>query len=300
MNLANYLVAGEDPTIVGSPISGQNRQNAIQSAVAADEAVLFGTVNACTDESINMTQLTAPAAPTVTQGGTAGSTNYSYAVTDIGNGGSATSTATQTTAGNATLSVTNFNVVTWQAIVGHTYRVVRTAASGTPNSTGWISIAITATAATMSFSDTGITATGGVPAGNTSGSVLADGVLFGGGGTNGIITATTGQTLTVQQMLSRVIVRTGPSSAGFTDTTPTAAALVAALPGAAVGNWFELLIINKSVETQTIAAGSGVTVTGDTLTIATINAKEFMCVFTNVTVGSEAVTMYSKGAASAY
>lgn len=298
-NLNNYLVAGEDPTIVGAPISGANRQNAVQSALGLDETSLFGTNNGVS-ESITLTQLTTPSAPVVTQGGTAGSTNYSYAVTDLGNGGSATSSATQTTTGNATLSVTNFNIVTWASIIGHTYRVVRTAASGTPNSLGWISVATMATANSMSFNDTGITATGGVAAGNVSGGIFPAGPLLFGGATNGSVTATSGATLTVAQMLSGLIVRSGPSSAGFTDTTPTAAALVAALPGVSVGSAFRLVILNKSNQTLTMAGGSGVTTTNDTLTVATVNAKEFMCVFTNVTLGSEAVYMYSMGANSAY
>jgi hypothetical protein len=299
MNLANFLVADADPTLVGAPISGANRTNAIQSAVAADEAALFGTSNAVTDSDILLTALATPAAPVITQGGTAGNTNYSYGVTDVSNVGSASSTATQTTTGNATLSTTNTNIVTFASIIGHTYRVIRTAASGTPNSTGLIAT-VTATAAITVVTDTGITATGGVPAGNLTGCILAAGPVLTGGGTNGAVSATSGATLTVAQMLAGVIVRTGPSSAGFTDTTPTAAQLVAALPGVTIGSSFRLVILNKSNQTLTVAGGTGVTTTNDTLTVATVNAKEFLAVFTAVAVGSEAVYLYSMGAASAY
>lgn len=81
-----------------------------------------------------------------------------------------------------------------------------------------------------------------------------------------------------------------------TDTMPTAAALVAAINGAMVGTSFEFTIKNISgtAVALTVAAGSGGTTSG-TMTIAQSNAKIFMVVFTNVTPGSEAYTVYSLG-----
>lgn len=65
-------------------------------------------------------------------------------------------------------------------------------------------------------------------------------------------------TYTAAQVLNGIIVRDCAGS-GRTDTLPTAALLLAALPGAEVGDVLELKIINGSdnAETITIAEGSG-------------------------------------------
>lgn len=63
------------------------------------------------------TQLTTPAAPTVTPQGAAGTTAYRYRVSavDAEGGESLASVGGTTTTGNATLTGTNFNRVTWVA-----------------------------------------------------------------------------------------------------------------------------------------------------------------------------------------
>ncbi len=68
-----------------------------------------------------------PAAPAVAVVGTAGTTEYQYQVVAVGpNGDSLPSAAGQTTTGNATLSGTNYNTVTWTAVPGaQSYRVLR-------------------------------------------------------------------------------------------------------------------------------------------------------------------------------
>ncbi len=86
-------------------------------------------------------RLAAPSAPTVTTGGTGGSTNYAYKVTAIAPNGvwSAESTSTQTTAGNATLSATNKITITGTNVTGAVlYAVDRSQAAGTPSTTGLI------------------------------------------------------------------------------------------------------------------------------------------------------------------
>jgi hypothetical protein len=87
-----------------------------------------------------------------------------------------------------------------------------------------------------------------------------------------------------------------------TDTTPTAAALVAALPQdlRQVGGVFflEITRTDAAAVALTIAGGTGVTVTG-TATIAASTNRTFLCYFTNVTAGSEAITLYSLGASLA-
>jgi hypothetical protein len=102
-------------------------------------------------------------------------------------------------------------------------------------------------------------------------------------------------TLTVAQVLGGLILR-DPNGAGRTDTLPTAALLAAEIIGCLVGSAFEFTIRNTADgnETITVASGAGGTDSG-TMTIAQNNTKRFLLVFTNVTSGSEAYTLYSLG-----
>lgn len=102
-------------------------------------------------------------------------------------------------------------------------------------------------------------------------------------------------TLTAAQLLGGLILR-DPNGAGRTDTTPTAALLVAAIPGVQIGQFFEFTIRNDAdaAETITVAAGTGGTASG-TMTIAQNNMKRFLVRFTAVVSGSEAYTLYSLG-----
>ena len=103
------------------------------------------------------------------------------------------------------------------------------------------------------------------------------------------------ETYTAAQLLGGLILR-DPNGAGRNDVTPTAALLVAAIPGAAVGHSFEFTIRNTAdaAETITVTAGSGVTLSG-TMTIAQNNTRRFLAVLNNVGAGTEAVTIYSIG-----
>ena len=123
--------------------------------------------------------LTTPAAPTVTNLGTAGTTSYTYAITarNANAGETLVSTGTVTTTGNATLSVTNFNRITWTGITGaKDYRIYRTASAGTPSTTGLIGT-VTATA-TLTFDDTGIAGGASAPIVNTSGQAKFSGTFL--------------------------------------------------------------------------------------------------------------------------
>ncbi len=102
-------------------------------------------------------------------------------------------------------------------------------------------------------------------------------------------------TYTVAQVLGGLILR-DCAGGDRSDTLPTAADLVEAVQGAMVGHAFEFHVRNFSdaTETVTIVEGAGGTISG-TATIATANTKTFLLVFTNVTAGSEAYTVYSKG-----
>jgi len=67
--------------------------------------------------SVGQLQLSPPAAPTVTPEGTTGATSWSYEVVASNTLGSTTpSPAGSTTTGNATLSTTDYNLVSWPAV----------------------------------------------------------------------------------------------------------------------------------------------------------------------------------------
>lgn len=118
------------------------------------------------------------------------------------------------------------------------------------------------------------------------------------GATSQSSASATGITLTAANMLNAIFVRTG-AGAAQTDTSPTAAALVAAAPGIQANTAIYWVYRNGSSNSVTFAAGSGVTLAaGNTNTIASNNARTFLVVFTNVTAGTEAVTIYSIGASA--
>jgi len=100
--------------------------------------------------------VTTPGAPTVTPNGTPGSTTISYKIVARQTDGaySAASSAGTTTTAAASLDTTDFNRIVWTAVEGADfYDIYRTAAGGTPSSTGLIgTVAGTVTA----FSDTGL------------------------------------------------------------------------------------------------------------------------------------------------
>lgn len=102
-------------------------------------------------------------------------------------------------------------------------------------------------------------------------------------------------TYTVDQVLGGLILR-DPNGAGRADLLPTAAALVAAIEGAAAGLSFEFTIRNTAdaAETITVTTNTGLTLSG-TMTIAQNNSKRFLARIGSATMGSEAVTVYSLG-----
>ena len=115
--------------------------------------------------------------------------------------------------------------------------------------------------------------------------------------TNGCVVsniADTAPTLTTTQMINGLIF--GAPTTGRNITTPTATAIVAAIPNCAVNASFEFLIRNESggANSYTLVAGDGVTLkSGNTNTVAQANTKRFRCVVTGVS--TPAVTIYSLG-----
>lgn len=98
-------------------------------------------------------------------------------------------------------------------------------------------------------------------------------------------------TLTAEQFRGGIIEHSG-MTADRTDTTPTAALLVADISGAAVGTSYEVIFANTDdTHAMIIGAGAGVTLRGDA-TIPFGRVVRAEVVFTNVTAAAEAVTIY--------
>lgn len=102
------------------------------------------------------------------------------------------------------------------------------------------------------------------------------------------VTAATGTTLTAAALVSGQIARTG-TSAAFTDTTDSAANIVAALPGFISGSTFLIRIKNATAYTQTLQAGSSVTLPA-TLIIGPFMAGNYFATIGG-TSGSPTVTL---------
>jgi len=100
----------------------------------------------------------------------------------------------------------------------------------------------------------------------TTTGLIAD--LAAAGGENNItetaISTVGAGTLTAAALVGGQILRTG-STANYTDTTDTAANIIAALPSATVGDSFFVRIKNATAFTETLAAGTGVTLPATTL-----------------------------------
>ena len=105
-----------------------------------------------------------------------------------------------------------------------------------------------------------------------------------------VTTATTPVTMTVAQLLGGLLA-VDCQDAG-TLTTPTAALINAAIPGAAVGVSFEVDVINYGDTTLTIGLGTGVTkvtiaTVAAVMTIVTLASKRFRFVCTGVANASD-------------
>ena len=84
--------------------------------------------------------------------------------------------------------------------------------------------------------------------------------------------------------------------AGQTDTTDTAANIVAAIPDCAIGDTFEFMFINVSSNSVTLASGTGVTLLAGgaaSFAIGASKARRFMFRVTNATASSEAVNIFA-------
>lgn len=107
------------------------------------------------------------------------------------------------------------------------------------------------------------------------------------------------ETYTAAQILGGIIVR-NTAGAARTDTLPTAALLVAALPGAAIGDIVRCLVVNGGaggVEVITLAAGAGGAFDANQLAasrVVPINTSKLVHIrLTNVTAAAEAYVVYA-------
>jgi hypothetical protein len=103
-------------------------------------------------------------------------------------------------------------------------------------------------------------------------------------------------TYTPAQLMSGWINRDGNGGAR-TDTLPSASALAAAIQGVMVNTSFEFELRNTSgtAIAITLAGGAGVTFSPASSSVAQLNTRTYLVVFTNVTPGQEAYTVYSRG-----
>lgn len=129
--------------------------------------------------------------------------------------------------------------------------------------------------------------------------VKATGAVTAAGAVRGAVTDTALGTvgngaLSAAAMVGGIITRSG-STAAYTDTTDTAANIVAAIPNAQVGTSFDLTIINTVAFADTIAAGAGVTLSGTTA-VAASSWRRFVGTITNV--AAPAVTLKGVGSGS--
>jgi len=95
-----------------------------------------------------------------------------------------------------------------------------------------------------------------------------------------------GVTLTAAQIYGGVISRS--AAASVTDTTDTAANIIAAIPGAVVGTVIDLTIQNSNSGVLTIGAGAGVTLSGTTQ-VSPGFAREYFAIVTNVAAPAVAI-----------
>lgn len=93
-------------------------------------------------------------------------------------------------------------------------------------------------------------------------------------------------TLTAANVTNQVLIFSGGSAP--TNTFPSAAAIIGAIAGSQVGSLRDLLIINENSGTTTLAAGTGVTFSGNALTMSTGTQRLFKIYYAS----ASAVTIY--------
>lgn len=96
-------------------------------------------------------------------------------------------------------------------------------------------------------------------------------------------------TLSAAELVNNVYTKTGANGAQGL-TTATAAQIVAAIPNAQAGSYFEFVIRNEDSGTLTLTGGSGVTLDGTTA-VPTTKTQIFRGIVDVATAGAEAVRL---------
>lgn len=130
-----------------------------------------------------------------------------------------------------------------------------------PNSSGIFNLTLTSTVAVTLTGVLVVPTDMGIIPSNTALATVGNGTLLAAGITSGLVT------------------RSG-STAAFTDTTDSAANIIAALPNAQVSQSWELLINNTTAWPETLAGGTGVTLSGLASPIPANSTARFLCTYT--------------------
>lgn len=180
---ATYLAIEVDQCIMPAAAYKTKEEYMFSFAGAQESASLIAAAMSLGTDLITTTAagvMTTPTTPVITNGGAAGVVAYSYQIVGVTpNGDSIPSVAGTTSTGNATLTTTNFNTITWPATAGAYlgYKVIRSASSGSPGTTGLIA---TVGPGAVTFNDTGLAATTYTPIAINPTNSAQDQLFFGG------------------------------------------------------------------------------------------------------------------------
>lgn len=146
------------PAVPLIDVAGSTAIQNIASIGTSDESLALGDVATpgylMAHNLEAFVEVTTPAAPTVTNQGTPGAATWTYKIVAKQSDGSysAASAAGSTATGNATLTGSNFNRLTWAAVEGaDSYDIYRTVAGTSPTSLGKIG-----NTTALTFDDTGL------------------------------------------------------------------------------------------------------------------------------------------------
>jgi hypothetical protein len=160
-----FRIVGTETTVFNVDGGG----NVVIGGVNSSNADLTVKRNITTQGgNLELGSLATPSGVAVSPVGTAGSTAYGYRISAInGNGETVAATTVSTATGNATLSATNYNRITWSGVAGATgYKIYgRTSSSEL--------YMATVNSPTLLYNDTGTaTPSGALPTSNTTGGTI--------------------------------------------------------------------------------------------------------------------------------
>lgn len=159
--LGRALAIGDQGKLVN--VIGKEASAGTLTVTTGDDTFPLGdvsTIGMVGFKNCGGTLIVSASAPSVTNFGTPGATTVSYKILALQRDGgyNVASGAGTTTTANATLNGSNYNIVTWDAVENATgYVVYRTAAGGTPSTTGVIG---STASGVLTLNDTGLAGDG--------------------------------------------------------------------------------------------------------------------------------------------